>query len=161
MRIYKSILVVTALGLSSPGWAETSKHLSIIPTDYPDQPVHIALEGLKKITFDDDNNMIITHAEGNQTMPVDNIGCIRFDMELSSKEEIAATLADVISVKHSGGVLSLSYKDDKALAVEVYNLKGGKVCAVEAAGTVKIDFNKYPEGVYIVKANDKIIKIKN
>lgn len=161
MRINKPILVVAALSLSAFVWAETGKHLSIIPADNPDEPVHIALEGLQKITFDADNNMIITHSDGNRTVAIDGIGSIRFDMEISSKDEIDTDIADDITMKLSGGILSLTYKSDKVLSVEIFDIKGRKMFAVEATGTVNIDFNKYPAGVYIVKANDKIIKIKN
>lgn len=117
----------------------------------------INIADISRITFDG-AEMTVATANGNSVFNVADVDNIAFDLSTSAAEEISTRLDD-IDIKVSGGVLTVAGPQGKLLKVSVYDLKGVAVGQSVGTETVSVDFNTMPAGIYIVRANDKTIKI--
>jgi len=118
---------------------------------------NIDLSGVAKITFEGDQ-MVIATADGNVARDFYAIQSITFDLTVNGIDGVKASVDDMV-VTVSAGVLSVNASDGTSLDVKVYDLQGHAVASASGRGSVDTDLNALAAGVYIVKVNNKIIKL--
>lgn len=116
-----------------------------------------ALQDIGKLTFDGDK-VTVSVTSGDRTYSLGDIAQITFDFEVTSLDDAEATLDD-IALTVSGGILCVGSPAGGPVSVAVYSLSGFPVGAAEGIGSVAIDLNTLASGVYVVRANNKTIKL--
>lgn len=157
-NINKILIALLLAGGSGGARVCAEECLTLLPDE--GRALQYKLEDLHKITFDGDL-MTIEHSGGSETIPVDDIASMRFDMELSSETCAEAFLEEGLSVSASQGKVYVAASGDIPVTVTVYDIQGRLVQRTEHAGSCEIDFTARNKGVYIIKANDKTIKYTN
>ena len=139
--------------------AEEITHLSIINSDGSLQ--QFALDNVGLLTFDDEQENLII---GETKIPIDNIKSMRFDLEVTApgpEESAVEEVIDDVEFRMEGNVATLSSTAGEELNVNVYDMKGIRLFSATRKEPVSIDFSGYGKGVYIIKANNKVIKLQN
>lgn len=120
----------------------------------------VSLSEIKQINFNSGNQMSIVTNSDTKLFDLAKIGKITFDFETSANKRIEASIDD-LSIVLVGGIMTVSSAAGKPVAVDIYNLQGILVDSGRGIARVNIDFNTLTNGIYIVKANDKIIKFNS
>lgn len=154
----QSIVVVLAALFSGAAYAAAQDALTVLPADGSER-VQYNLDDISSITFAGDM-MTVTHAGGESSHAIDDIASIRFDIELG-QDAIEQVLDGGLAIRAEHGVIYVTAADGRHIAVEVYDTAGRRVLATGAPATVTVAMNQMAPGVYIIKANDKVIKYKN
>lgn len=115
------------------------------------------LADISKIKFAGDS-MVVTTSAGEAAYQLSSIAKLTFDLVTTADAEIQASLNDV-NVTVAGGVLTVTSTDNAPVDMRVYNIQGVAVATVKGEGSALVDLNSLAKGVYIVKANNKTIKI--
>ncbi|MDE7153741.1 MAG: T9SS type A sorting domain-containing protein [Muribaculaceae bacterium] len=110
-----------------------------------------------QITFAD-GNMVVTTGDDTQSFSLDEIKEITFDLSMSAADNIEAELTQDLAISLTDGILTVTSESDSAVDIAVYNINGSHVASAHAVGTASIDLNGLAKGVYIIKANQKVIK---
>ncbi len=151
-------LIAAAAGCGMCGAAEPNP-LSVSPAgDGATHQWHI--HAVDKITFEG-ADMVVTHADGTDTLPVAAIGEMRFDREYDATADIADALADGLDIAIAARVLTATAAPDVPVTITVYDTTGMMRATAASVGAASVDFNAMPAGIYIVKVNDKTLKLKN
>lgn len=150
----KSLLCSVALLTCCSLWADDQ----MVVVSTTDAQQAIDLSKLSKITFDADN-MSVETTDGVTNFLLDEISQIRFDLDISAVTDLLADLGE-INIAVNGGVVTASASDGAQLNVALYNIKGAVLNHFTASGEAQIDLNQLPTGVYILKVNNKVIKIQ-
>ncbi len=110
-----------------------------------------------KILFED-GGLVVVDADGEYQLDIADITQIRFDVVATSVKSLESKLSDDVMFKNAAGVVTISSLSGAPLTIGVYSIKG--VCVHQQSGVQSdvIDFNAMQSGVYIIKANNKIIK---
>lgn len=124
------------------------------------QAVQYKIDNLKKITFDN-GIMKIDHTGGMESIPVEDVDNMRFDMELSSTGSSEIFQNKNLFIKAANGKVLINSSADTPIRVAVYDIQGHLVDKTERTGSCEVDFTSRRKGVYIIKANDKTIKYTN
>lgn len=109
---------------------------------------------VQNITFDG-NTMNVHMTSGDRTFIVDDIEEMHFDLT-TSIDDINADLGD-LKVTIAAGVMTVTA--DAPVAIKVYGLNGIVVASASGNGSASVDLNTLAKGVYVVKANNKVIKV--
>lgn len=158
--IYKSIasalfLTVGVFGMSA---AEKQDKLNVVTAN--GVPTEFDLSKIGKLTFDG-NHFMIHLADGTrETIAIKDIDKLIFDLEISSvgEERIEAVTGTDINIIVENNVMTVTELNNKPLNVMVFNANGMRVAATKGIGSLQVDFNTMTPGMYIIKANDRIIK---
>ena len=158
---YRKFFVPLILSAAGCAWGQASEPnpLSVIPGggDAPRQ-YHIHL--VDKITFEG-GNMVVAHAGGTDMLPVAEIEEICFDREYNATDDVTDVLAPGLDIAIRDHVITATAAPGTPVAVAVYDMSGMIRAAVTAVTEASVDLNPLPAGIYIVKVNDKTIKLKN
>ena len=161
MGNYKTIIagVLLAIGYTTAVKAETPEPtLTVLLTDgYMSKQYNI--DDISDIIFMRDL-MIVNHAQGTMTFFIDDIDALRFDIELgaAAAEQV---LAPGVTVSASDGIVTITAEEGTPLAVSVFDIGGRMLQNFHATTTTSIDMTALTPGIYIIKANNKVIKYKN
>lgn len=159
MRTFYHLLAVSLLTAGSAvtalGADDTDR---IVVSTTSGSPASVSLTDISQITFAGDSMTIATLNGGENIFKLTDIESITFDLVTSSADNITANLGNDVNITVDGGIMTVSTAADAPLNVTVYNLNGILVTALGGQGSVDVDFNPMPAGVYIVKANNKTIK---
>jgi hypothetical protein len=79
---------------------------------------------------------------------------------LTSIDNIDADLGDNIAFNIDGGLATVVRADGGDIYVAVYSLQGALLKRVAAKASATVDLNALSSGMYIIKANQKVIKLK-
>lgn len=104
------------------------------------------------------NDMVVEQSSGSATIAVTDIEQITFDLQTSAVETVEAELSEDVTFAASNGVVTITNPTGNALNIAVYNLKGMPVYQRTGVSSDTIDFNAMSAGIYIIKANNKVIK---
>jgi hypothetical protein len=102
--------------------------------------------------------MVVEQSSGSTTIAVTDIEQITFDLQTSAVETVEAELSEDVTFAASNGVVTITNPTGNALNIAVYNLKGMPVYQRAGVSSDTIDFNAMSAGIYIIKANNKVIK---
>lgn len=154
----KLLVGAVAVGVASVvGVRADAPHMVITST--PGTQVGIPVNDIQQITFDG-TTMTVTETDGVHTVDVKDVKALTFDYDFSSVDNVEQALDDV-AIKSNGSVVTISSLSGKPVTVQVYNLQGVEVVSHHGADVVTVDFGAYAPGVYIIKAQDKVIKFNN
>lgn len=159
MRKGKAWMIFSALALALPVVA-AEPEIVIVSTNGANTK-KIELTPTTRITFNTaEGKMILLPSADVAPMefPVEGIEKITFDLTTNSVEDIDADL-NGISIENRHGLVTITAPGE--FAYGAWNANGVAVAAGNANGTVTIDFSIMPRGIYIIKANDKILKFVN
>jgi hypothetical protein len=104
------------------------------------------------------NDMVVEQSSGSTTIAVTDIEQITFDLQTSAVKTVEAELSEDVTFAASNGVVTITNPTGNALNIAVYNLKGMPVYQRTGVSSDTIDFNAMSAGIYIIKANNKVIK---
>lgn len=124
------------------------------------EPLRIEIKTSTEITFSEGNAVITTANEAPQTIPLEDLANMSFDGDMSSVEETLMTFDSGITIKSSHGVVSIT-PGEGAFVYKAFSVEGRMAYAGESATEVALDFTTLPAGVYIIVANDKVLKFVN
>lgn len=113
-----------------------------------------------KVTLDN-NNLTIIMADGSkETLNIKDIDKLTFDAEISDSgvEMVEARAGADLHITVENNLMRFTERNDKDINVTVYSSNGAQVLKSKGVGTVQVDFNGMSSGVYIITANDKVIK---
>ena len=65
-----------------------------------------------------------------------------------------------ITIKSSHGVVTIT-PDEGAFVYKAFSIEGRMAYAGQSASEVTLDFTTLPAGVYVIVANDKVLKFVN
>lgn len=117
----------------------------------------LPISEVSSITFDGDR-MTVSTAGGNFDFALADVEDITFDVELQGIDDMTQDL-EQMQVAIEGGILTATAPADEPVNVAVYTISGAAVAHVAAKGSASVDLNPLASGVYIIRANNKTIKI--
>ena len=148
----KTIVCVSALIMTSlPSFAQTK--LVVRGTDGKD--ITTQLQKISEITFSE-AGMTIVSADGKQTVPIADIVEMTFDISQTGASNASADLGDVKLALIDGRLTATAQGQ---IGLTVYDVKGQLVATATGDSEVSFDFQPLAKGIYIVKVNNKIIKV--
>lgn len=149
-------LIVTTLGAAPPLLADD---FIVINTLSSGKANKINIENINNISFLDDK-MIIDSTDGLLTVELDDIDNIGFALATNATDEVSVDLSEDIHIDIRQSVMTITGAPETDIQVAVYDLKGFIHYQATVKDSITIDFNNYNEGIYIIKANNKLIKFK-
>lgn len=156
MKINLSKVVLgTALALGATLSAVADDKLVVNGTD--GSKTEHAISEIARIKFDG-SRMLVTTTTGDKEYQIDAIARLTFDLVSTANAEIKASLDD-LTVEISGGILTVTSAKGAPVDIRLFNLQGHAVAAVKSDAAASFDLNTLTKGVYIVKANNKVIKL--
>jgi len=117
----------------------------------------IELESINRITFNEEQMMVETQ-QGVSSYYVGDIDKMSFDLESGIDDVVSKEWDDGIAVAFNNGILTVTAADNSDIKLVVYAVNGMLVHSDSGNGTLVYDFTQLPEGIYIVRANNKTIK---
>lgn len=151
MNLKSIILVIALLMVAGSGLAQTK-----LVVNSPDgQKTYVPVGTISEITFSDAGMTLVTPNE-NMTFAFSDISEITIDAKIDNIENATAELSD-LTVKVQDGILSATAAG--RIDVTVYNTQGQQVATTTANDEVNLDLNTLTKGVYIVRINNKTIKL--
>jgi hypothetical protein len=110
-----------------------------------------------KIVFDGDA-LVVKQSDGDSSFTLANITEITFDIEASSLETIESQLSEDVAIQIASGVVTVTSPSETPLNIAVYAINGRLIYQRQGVTSDVIDFTTMQSGVYIIKANNKVIK---
>ena len=121
----------------------------------------IAIDAIQKVTFDGDNLVVLTADGASYSLGIDDIASITFTADLATAlTPVTVSPTPDVSITYGAGLVRVSNPQQEPLAVAVFTAQGQLLRQVRSASDVEIDFTALPSGIYIVKANSAVLKIK-
>lgn len=102
--------------------------------------------------------MMVQMEDATEAVPLADIEEITFDEVVMSGTDLVADLSDGLTLTVADGTATVTIADNAPLSVFVCAVNGRVVYSAETKGTTSIDLRREPAGVYIIKANNKLIK---
>lgn len=160
MRRIKLRLLPLVFALAVPGAATAAARnpMTVVPAAGSEKRAY-QLQDVAKISFADGSMLVHSLSGSVDAVPLEEIEKIVFDAELDAIGESAANFG-ALTVSLSGRVVTARMSDGAMVSVTVSDTAGRVVFSGQQAGCCSVDLGRFPQGVYIVKANDKVIKVK-
>lgn len=158
MKLHYKILAAALVLIGSSGALSADDGFTVIP-DGQGENQGFKYSEVEKITFGD-GKMNVIQPGGATSFDLTDISSIRFDLEISSREEIKNTLGKDITITGRDGVYHITSGNDPKIAISVYNLEGHTVATATGYGECDLNLRDKPAGIYIIKINDKIVKLR-
>lgn len=149
------LLCYAALG------AADTKPFSLVLEGFIADPVERAVSNSTVITFSAGNVVITDDQTGTQTFQLENIANIHFDGEISSVDETELTFDSGVTIKAKNGIVTIEPSENTPFAYAAYSTEGRMAYQGQSATAVSLDFTTLPTGVYVIVANDKVLKFIN
>lgn len=108
-----------------------------------------------EIVFEDGNMIIKSEGESDAKIAITDIDVIFVDRMLGVGSINADK--DNVNVRIDGGILYAG--TEGKIDVVLYNLKGELLLSASADGEASLDISNLQKGIYIVKANNKVMKL--
>lgn len=121
----------------------------------------IPVSSISRITFDDHTMNVATADGGSQAFDVNALSNITFDLSATGGVEKVTANLDDLTVEACGGRLTFTAPSGAAIDVKVYTTAGALSMAAAAEGTLTVDLTTLAKGVYLVRANNKTLKVAN
>lgn len=147
------LLAGIAMGLCASMYAEDK----LVVTGNGGTATSVEISKISEITFDG-NTMLVVTPDGRLSFHTDDISQISFDLSLSGTDKITSSLSENLNISTDNGIVTVSAADGMAVTLDIFDIKGACRMSLRANGTVTADTSTLPKGVYIIKANDKVVK---
>lgn len=122
----------------------------------------IPVSSISRITFDDHTMNVATADGGSQAFDVNALSDITFDLSATGGvEKVTANLDDDLTVEALNGLLTFTATSGGSIDVKVYTTAGALTTAAAGEGSVSVDLTTLAKGVYLVRANNKTLKVAN
>lgn len=125
------------------------------------EPLRIEIKTSTEITFAEGNAVITSANEAPQTIPLEELANISFDGDMSSVEETLMTFDSGITIKSGHGIVTITSAGEGAFVYKAFSIEGRMAYAGQSVTDVTLDFTTLPAGVYVIVANDKVLKFVN
>jgi hypothetical protein len=162
MKSHKKLFLLSAsiilIGTSLNVYAQNDETMTISYVNGAEADA-FAIDGVSRITFVGDS-MVVQTADGEHAVAIADVDKIKFDIVVSSVDAIKADLGEDVVIEAGGGIVNITQVDGEMLNVAVYNMQGQLVKTIAAPQQVSLDLTGYNPGVYIIKANNKVIKFR-
>ena len=125
------------------------------------EPVKVPLTASTSIEFSQDGGTItITDDEHEtpMTFNTDDVEKVTFNADTGSIDDLEADLGGLTIENHQGHVTLTA---DGPISYAAWTIAGHSVFSGSARNSVELNFTELPSGIYILKANDKVIKFTN
>ena len=158
---FKSVLSFILLALMAGGNVARgeTKPFTIVIDRVGAEPLRIEIKKSTEITFSEGNAVITSANEAPQTIPLEDLANLSFDGDMSV-EDTRMTFDSGITIKSSHGVVTIT-PGEGAFVYKAFSIEGRMAYAGQSASEVTLDFTTLPAGVYIIVANDKVLKFVN
>lgn len=157
----RSPLAATLLLCCAASGAADTKPLTLVLEGINADPIERAVSNSTVIFFSAGNAVITDDQTGTQTFLLENIANIHFDGEISSVDETELSLDSGVQIKVKSGIVSIEPDENTPFAYAVYSSEGRMAWQGHSATAVSLDFTTLPAGVYVIVANDKVLKFIN
>lgn len=105
---------------------------------------------------------VATADGGSQAFDVNALSNITFDLSATGGvEKVTANLDDDLTVEALNGHLTFTAISAGSIDVKVYTTAGALTMAAAGEGSVSVDLTTLAKGVYLVRANNKTLKVAN
>lgn len=151
----KTTLLAAMMALTFAPGLRADKGLVI--TGPQGQMTGFSFAKLQQVTFVN-GQMMVQLEDGTEAVPLADIEQITFDEVAQSGTDLVSDLSDGLTLTVADGVATVSIADNAPLSVLVCAVNGRIVYSAETTGTSTIDLRREPTGIYIIKANNKLIK---
>ena len=148
-----SLAIATVAGGLCPLRADTG--ITVVSKDQSVQG--FTFDDVKQISFSN-GSMVVELAEKSESIALTDISFICFDREVSAQESIIADLSDGLELTVADGIATITMAGNAPLHVLVCTIDGKIITSVATTGSTSVDLRDQPNGAYIIKANNKLIK---
>lgn len=121
----------------------------------------IPVSSISRITFDDHTMNVATADGGSQAFDVNALSNITFDLSATGGVEKVTANLDDLTVEALNGLLTFTAISGGSIDVKVYTTAGALTMAAAGEGSVSVDLTTLAKGVYLVRANNKTLKVAN
>lgn len=157
---YKSLALALCFGTSVFGvFADNeSGKLNVVSTNGSASGIDLLKIG--KMTFGGGQLMIHMADGSKHAMDMKDIDRLTFDAEISTNGEkrIEAEVGEEIQILVENNMMTVTERNNKEISVMVFGSNGMQLLVAKGLGEVQVDFSRMTPGIYIIKANDRIIK---
>ena len=121
-----------------------------------------SLDSLREMTFAGDNLVLYATSGTSTRLSLDEIAEITFEADISTAVTPATVaLTPDVTISYRAGCVEVSNPMGEPLRVGVYTVQGILLNQVTSASSgVTLSFEALPQGIYIVKANKAVLKVK-
>lgn len=165
LTLFTKRVLIPLLGVAAAmtASAQTGTDKMVIHRTGGGEPAQIVISNQTKITFDSEN-MIVSQGDATDDFKIAfaDVDKIDFDLNTSSVDDIEAALGDNVVVSVKNGVVVITPADNSVpVTYGVYSVNGLTVASGIADSETTVDFTTMPRGVYVIKANSKVVKFIN
>lgn len=147
----KHIIAALLLMVCTNLMADDYKYLTI---SYNDSEDDISLPVVQKISFEN-NCVVVKTTDGKYSYPISIMDKISFNTrDIDTAIEAMSEQAEGLTFKDG----TLTVKGDGLL--RIYNTSGALLSIANVKEGANVSLNNLPAGVYIVRMNDKTIKVR-
>lgn len=158
--VRKSLMMLAFCALSGGVFAAVGqKPVTVIPLPGAEKKAY-QLADVDKITFAGDRMQVHIASGEIDELPLAEIEKIVFDAELEAVNDMSADVG-ALRLTVADRVVSARVDDGGVIVLTLFDASGRALCRQAGKGSCSIDLKPYPAGVYILKANDKSIKVRN
>ena len=150
----KTLLATLLLMVCSNLMAQEDMYQYLTVT-YSETETSISLPIVQRISFED-NYLVVTTAEGTCRFPLSLVNKLSFTESAESPTAIEAIPEQAKELTFKNGTLAV--KGDGLL--RIYSTNGALVNIANVKEGANISLDNLPAGVYIVRMNDKAIKVR-
>lgn len=152
-RLLRPALAATAVALAMTASAAGQK----LTVTHSGGSTQMDIPGITKITFDQ-GRMHVSSADGNQSFDLGDIDKIDFDLNGEPTGSSVTSVIGNIKISYLYNALNVTAPEGP-LTLEVYTVNGTAIAKTKGENNISFDFSQMPKGIYIVKINDKTIKL--
>lgn len=116
---------------------------------------NIPVGTISEVTFSENGMTVVTPAE-SLTFAFSDISDISFDAQVEGVDGSIAELDD-LTISYNSGLLSVTAPAE--INLSVFNIQGQQLIQVSASEHATVDMNPLSSGIYVVRVNNKTIKL--
>ncbi len=151
----KTILLAAIMAMAVPPGLRADKGIVILRSD--GEKTGYSFDKLQQITFAN-GQMMCQLQDATEAVSLVDIEEITFGEVGITGTEIVKDLSDGLSLTVADGIVTVSIADNAPLSVIACDINGRVLFSTETDGSTRIDLRREPAGIYIIKANNKLIK---
>lgn len=156
-NFYLSLGIAVLMGTAICQANDTGK---LIVTSKSGAAKEFDLTKIGKVTFNN-NHLVMMMADGTkESLSIKDIHKMTFDLSISTNyiEKVEGEAGKDLHVALENNIMTITERNGNEINVAVYSTNGALLLNTKGLGTLQVDFAGLNPGIYIIKANDKLIK---
>lgn len=141
--------------------AADTKPLTLVLEGVNADTIERAVSNSTVISFSAGNAVITDDQTGTQTFLLEDIDNIHFDGEIASVNETELSFDSGVTIKAKNGIVTIEPSENIPFAYAAYSYEGRMAYQGQSATAVNLDFTALTAGVYVIVANEKVLKFIN